>query len=108
MAIVKVEEKSLPEIILTWLLQVLGAITAILFGTFGVLSWQVAGEANRLTNDANQLADDANGLTNEANGLADTANMLALLQVCGGVSGTNVSFSLLTCAGSVAIFFAIR
>lgn len=79
------EEQSLPATLLVWFLEVLGAITAILFGTFGILSWQVAGEANKLASNANQFAEDANALTN-------TANMLALVALCGGsLSGTNVS-----------------
>lgn len=83
-------ERSLPETILLWFLQVLGAATAILFGTFGILSWNVADEANSLANEANQLA-------NEANRLTDTANMFTLVTLCGGGLSGNTNVSLQKC-----------
>lgn len=45
-----------------WFLGALGAVTAILLETFGVLSCQVADEANTLATAANELAIDANQL----------------------------------------------
>lgn len=48
--------RSLPEAILLWFLEVLGAITAILFGIFGVMSWKAADEANSRSDTANLVA----------------------------------------------------
>lgn len=79
------DERSLPEIILLWFLQVLGAVTAILFGAFGVLSWQVADAANQLSRAANEKSD-------LANSQSDTANLVALVALCAQIeAGTNVS-----------------
>lgn len=69
---VRADERSLPGVILVWLLQVIGAVTAIIFGTFGVLSWRVADEANRLAADANDKSD-------RANSMSDVANLVALV-----------------------------
>ncbi|KAI3392555.1 hypothetical protein diail_5526 [Diaporthe ilicicola] len=66
------DHRSLPETILLWFLQVLGAVTAILFGAFGVLSWQVAGEANQLSKSANSQS--------------DTANLVALVALCAQIA----------------------
>lgn len=72
------DHRSLPEAILLWFLQVLGAVTAILFGAFGVLSWQVAGEANQLSRSANSQS--------------DTANLVALVALCAQIAtGDDVS-----------------
>lgn len=62
------EERTLPESILLWFLQVLGAVTAILFGAFGVLAWQAASESNQLSQTANAKS--------------DTANLVALVALC--------------------------
>lgn len=73
-----IKERSLPESILTWFLQVLGAVTAILFGAFGVLSWQAADEANTKSDLANSQS--------------ETANIVALVALCAQLtSGTSVS-----------------
>lgn len=48
--------RSLPEAILVWFLEVLGAITAILFGTFGIMSWKAADEANSRSDTSNLVA----------------------------------------------------
>lgn len=48
--------RSLPEAILLWFLEVLGAVTAILFGVFGVMSWKAADEANSRSDTANLVA----------------------------------------------------
>lgn len=71
------KERSLPETILVWFLQVLGAVTAILFGAFGVLSWQAANEANSKSDLANSQS--------------ETANIVALVALCAQLtSGTSV------------------
>lgn len=63
--------RSLPEAILVWFLEVLGAITAILFGTFGVMSWKAV---------------------DEANSRSDTSNLVALVALCAQLdTGDNVS-----------------
>lgn len=81
MAAIK-KEHSLPETILIWFLQVLGAVTAILFGAFGVLSWQAANEANTKSDLANSQS--------------ETANIVALVALCAQLtSGTSVSTSSL-------------
>lgn len=56
------DEQSLPAASRVWFLGALGAVTAILLETFGVLTWQVADEANTLATAANELASDANQL----------------------------------------------
>lgn len=67
----RADDRSLPETILVWFLQVLGAVTAILFGRFDVLSWQAA---------------------DQANSISDVANSVALVGLCAQVtSGGNVS-----------------
>lgn len=77
------DQRSLPEVILLWFLQVLGAVTAILFGTFGILSWAVADQANTKADIANTQA--------------DTANLVSLVALCAQlVSGTDVSPSIAT------------
>lgn len=86
MTVTRRSERTLPESILLWFLQVLGAVTAILFGAFGVLSWQ-------LTNDSNRLS-------STANAKSDTANLVALVALCAQIGAdTNVSgtFHLSTC-----------
>ncbi|KAH8783227.1 hypothetical protein F5883DRAFT_538115 [Diaporthe sp. PMI_573] len=60
--------RSLPEAILVWFLEVLGAVTAILFGVFGVMSWKAADEANQKSDIANSRS--------------DTANIVALVALC--------------------------
>lgn len=85
MATTRRDERSLPESILLWFLQVLGAVTAILFGTFGILSWQLADQANQLSSGANTKSD-------QANSQANAANVVALVALCAQVSAdTNVS-----------------
>lgn len=65
------QERTLPESILLWFLQVLGAVTAILFGAFGVLAWQAASESNQLSQTANAKS--------------DTANLVGLVALCAQV-----------------------
>lgn len=70
--------RSLPEAILLWFLEVLGAVTAILFGIFGVMSWKAA--------------DEANGKSDIANSRSDTANLVALVVLCAQLgTGDDVS-----------------
>lgn len=76
------DERSVPERILLWFLQVLGAVTAILFGVFGALSWQVAGDANELSSKAIELSRVANTKADVAKSQSDSANLVALLQLC--------------------------
>lgn len=61
------DERNLPERILLWFLHVLGAVTAILFGVFGILLWQSASEANTLASNTDEKADLANAQSNTAN-----------------------------------------
>ena len=61
---------SLPKKILLWLLQVFGAVTAVLFGTFSILEWQNS------ENAATQ---------------ADVANLVAFLSFCGDLRSNNGS-----------------
>lgn len=90
------DQPSVPETIQLWFLQVPGAVTAILFGTFGVLSWQVADEANDLADNANGLASKANELAKDANKYANDGNLLALVTLCaGGLAGTKVNIQFL-------------
>lgn len=74
--------RTLPESILLWFLQVLGAVTAILFGAFGVLSWQLSNESNRLSGAANAKSD-------LANAQSSTANLVALVALCAQVGADN-------------------
>lgn len=68
----------LPEVILLWFLEVLGAVTAILFGIFGVMSWKAADEANEKSDVANSRS--------------DTANLVALVALCAQLgTGDDVS-----------------
>lgn len=70
--------RSLPEAILLWFLEVLGAVTAILFGVFGVMSWKAADEANKKSDTANSRS--------------DTANLVALVALCAQLAtGDDVS-----------------
>lgn len=64
-------QRILPETILLWFLQVLGAVTAIIFGTLGILSWLVA--------------DQANVKSDVANAQSDTGNLVALVALCAQV-----------------------
>lgn len=80
------DERSVPEAILLWFLQVLGAVTAILFGVFGALSWQVAGEANDLSTAALDLSREANRKADVAKSQSDSANLVALLALCDQIS----------------------
>lgn len=74
------EERSLPETLLTYFLQVLGAVTAIIFGVFGILSWSDGDIAKRQAETALQQA--------------DTANFLALVALCAQASqGGSVSIT---------------
>lgn len=87
------EGRTLPESILLWFLQVLGAVTAILFGAFGVLSWQVASESNQLSSAANAKSD-------LANSQSSTANLVALVALCTQLGAdSNVSRPYYTCSG---------
>lgn len=52
--------RNLPEAIFVWFLEVLGAVTAILFGVFGAMSWKAADEANQKSDIANDRSDGAN------------------------------------------------
>lgn len=82
---ISTKEQSLPESILVWFLEVLGAVTAILFGAFGVLSWQAA-------NEANTKSDLANSQSELANSQSETANLVALVALCAQLtSGASVS-----------------
>lgn len=49
-------ERNLPETILVWFLQILGAASAIIFGVYGVLSWQNSDTAKSQSDMANMLA----------------------------------------------------
>lgn len=80
------DERSVPEAILLWFLQVLGAVTAILFGVFGALSWQVADEANDLSTAALDLSREANRKADVAKSQSDSANLVALLALCDQIS----------------------
>lgn len=65
--------RILPEAILLWLLEVLGALTAIFFGVFGVMPWKAADEAN-------------------GNSRSNTANLVALVALCAKLgTGDDVS-----------------
>lgn len=68
------EMRNTPETILLWFLQVLGAITAILFGVISALSWQAA--------------DVANQLAGAANAKSDAANLVALVALCAQVTSS--------------------
>lgn len=80
------DERSVPETILLWFLQVLGAVTAILFGVFGALSWQKAEDANGLSTEAIELSKVANSKADVAKSQSDSANLVALLQLCDQIS----------------------
>lgn len=72
--------RSLPDAILLWFLEILGAVTAILFGVFGVMSWKAADEANQKSDIANSRS--------------DTANVVALVALCAQLAtGDHVSSS---------------
>lgn len=64
------ELDSLPKKILLWLLQVFGALTAVLFGTFSILEWQNS---------------------EEAAAQADVANLVAFLSFCADLRSNNGS-----------------
>lgn len=87
------EERSLPETLLIYFLQVLGAVTAIIFGVFGVLSWSDAKIAKQQAETAVQQA--------------NTANMLALVALC--AQGSQAwSVSIITFVGEESKFMADR
>jgi hypothetical protein len=57
MAILKRDdEDSLPSILLTWFIQVMGLAAALIFGTFSILSWIDAQQAKAQANAANIIA----------------------------------------------------
>jgi hypothetical protein len=49
-------EKDLAEQYRDWILQIIGVATAVIFGTWSVLSWDVAKQANTQSRQANALA----------------------------------------------------
>ena len=76
--VISSEQRSIPETILIWFLQVLGAVAAIVFGVFGILSWS---DANVAKQQADRALDQANA-----------ANMPALVALCAqGSLGEDVS-----------------
>lgn len=83
---VQQHDRSVPEVILLWFLQVLGAVTAILFGVFGALSWQAAKDADGLSDKAFELSKEANRKADVAKSQADSANLVALLALCDQIS----------------------
>jgi hypothetical protein len=68
----EVRYPSLPDIVLTWFIQVVGVIAAIVFGVFAVLSWTEAQD------DAKRARDQADAFRSQAN----TANSIALAAIC--------------------------
>jgi magnesium-transporting ATPase (P-type) len=68
----EVRNSTLPDIILTWFIQVVGVIAAIVFGVFAVLSWTEAQD------DAKRARDQAEAFRSQAN----TANLIALAAIC--------------------------
>jgi hypothetical protein len=68
----EVRYSSLPDIILTWFIQVVGVIAAIVFGVFAVLSWTEAQD------DAKRAREQADAFRSQAN----TANLIALAAIC--------------------------
>lgn len=70
--------RNLPKAILLWFLEVLGAVTAILFEVFGVMPCK--------------SADEANGKSDIANSRSDTANLVAVVALCAKLgTGDDVS-----------------
>ncbi|KAF2500442.1 hypothetical protein BU16DRAFT_556910 [Lophium mytilinum] len=53
---VAVKEPRPGEKILIWILQIVGFLTALIFGTFSVLSWKIAQQATAEASSANLLS----------------------------------------------------
>jgi hypothetical protein len=54
--LIEPEGDNIAKWILLWLLQVFGAITAVIFGTFSILAWKIAVKASTQADVANLVA----------------------------------------------------
>jgi hypothetical protein len=54
--VLKRDDDSLPAILLTWFVQVMGLTAALIFGTFSILSWIDSQHAKAQANAANIIA----------------------------------------------------
>ncbi|KAI1745637.1 hypothetical protein F4680DRAFT_109447 [Xylaria scruposa] len=78
------------------LLQFIGLVSAVTFGVFSILAWQVARAGNTLASQANQLALYANELTTSGNCVANSANMVEILNFCQSNKVRNVQHRIIT------------
>lgn len=78
-----------------WFLEVLGAVTAILFGVFGAMSWKAASEANQKSDIANDRS--------------DAANLVALVALCAQLTtGDDAQVGSLTRSTPAASLYMVK